>query len=81
METVIQTNCRLRLVQLGATWEEVAQRSGQKAVSLRGAVSRGTPGSASMERLSLALGVPAHALMDPAFNPKDWPDPADGEAA
>lgn len=75
-ETTLQTNCRLRLAQLNTTWEEICTKAGETPVNVRGWVSRGSMNSRSQERLSAVLGVPIHALLDPSFNPKDWPIPA-----
>jgi hypothetical protein len=76
MSEVLAENLRMRLAFLDATWEELAKNAGEKPGNVRAWVRRCTPRGDTLERLANLLGVPSHALLDPEFNPRDYP--ADG---
>jgi transcriptional regulator with XRE-family HTH domain len=68
-------NLRLRLAYLDASWEELAVLAGESPANVRGWVRRGTPRGDTLTRLARLLGVPEHELLNPDFNPRDYPAP------
>jgi hypothetical protein len=69
------TNLRLRLAQLDTNWEELAKAAGENPTNIRAVVRRGTPQGKSLRRLARIVGVPAHELLAPDFDPRQWPAP------
>jgi hypothetical protein len=73
MEDVFVRNARMRLAYLGITWNALAQQHGLKGARVRGWLAHGSPSAKSRVKLARILGVPAHALFSPSFNPRDYP--------
>lgn len=74
-ESVFQTNARLRLAQLGTTWEELATLGGESPTNVRGWIRRANPRRDTLRRLANLLGVPEHELINPEFDPRAFPAP------
>ena len=79
-EGVFQTNARLRLAQLGMNWEELATQGGEDPANVRGWIRRANPRRDTLERLARLLGVPGHELINPEFDPRQFPAPNFGQA-
>lgn len=75
MGDMLSENLRLRLAHLDMSWEELARQGGETPENVRAWVRRGTPTGTTLTRLARLLSVPEHVLLDPSFNPKDYPAP------
>lgn len=71
----LKENLRLRLAALDATWEELAIAAGETPANVRAWVRRGAVRGSTLERLAKVVGVPPHALLDPQFDPREYPYP------
>jgi hypothetical protein len=76
MAGTMAENVRLRLAYLNATVEEAAKASGEKPGNVRAWLSRGNLRGDTLERLAKLLGVPAHELLNPKFDPRAHGRPA-----
>lgn len=75
-ESIFQQNARLRLAQLGTTWEDLAKQGGEEPGNVRGWVRRANPRRDTLTRLAKLLGVPEHELINPEFDPRAFPAPS-----
>lgn len=73
MSEILATNLRLRLALMNTTWKDLAEESDLSPANVRAWVNRCSPRSSTLEKLADLLQVPSHALLDPDFNPKDYP--------
>lgn len=71
----LQANLRLRLAQLATTWEELAKAAGENPTNVRAVVRRGSPQGRTLQRLAKLVGVPAHDLLSPDFDPRQHATP------
>lgn len=79
LKEVLKTNVRLQLVFLGKSISQICieyykddkEKSDKAIKAIQAWLRYGNPVIANVEKLGLLLGVPAHALIDPDFNPRD----------
>lgn len=75
LEDILKENLRLRMGHLGVTWEALALSAGENPRNVRNWVNYGQPTIRKLERLARVVGCPAHSLLDPDFNPRDYEKP------
>lgn len=78
LREVLRTNVKLRLFVLGKDISQICdehykddkKKSDKAAKAIQAWLRYGNPVIANVEKLGLLLGIPAHALLDPDFNPR-----------
>lgn len=70
---VLRQNVDLRITQLGETVSSLAERHGFTRQNVSAWLRYGNPTLSTIESLAKICNVPAWALLDPEFNPKEWP--------
>lgn len=71
----IQTNMRLRLAQYGMSITVLAAMKGTKRSTVSAWINSPNPTLRSVEKLASLIDVPVWALLNPNFDPKDYPEP------
>lgn len=70
---VLRQNVDLRITQLGETVASLAERRGFDRKNVTAWLRYGNPRLTTIESLAALCNVPVWALLDPDFNPKEWP--------
>jgi transcriptional regulator with XRE-family HTH domain len=70
---VLRQNVDLRITQLGETVASLADRAGLDRRNVSAWLRYGNPTLSTIESLASLCNVPVWSLLDPDFNPKEWP--------
>jgi len=71
IKNILIINVKLRLAQMGVTLSELCEKNAMSQQRIWGQIN-GNPTLESLKRIAKILNVPAHALLDPNFNPRDY---------